>query len=47
VKNENCTLTDLDYGEKTDNHGKWEIHTLGHKYGEENWKSWKISKCPL
>jgi hypothetical protein len=22
VKNENCTLTDLDYGEKTDNHGK-------------------------
>ena len=23
-----CTLKDLEYGEKTENHGKWEIHTL-------------------
>ena len=29
VKNEKCTLTDLEYGEKTENHGKCEIHTLG------------------
>ena len=29
VKNEKCTLKDLEYGEKTENHGKWEIHTLG------------------
>jgi hypothetical protein len=29
VKNEKCPLRDLEYGEKTENHGKWEIHTLG------------------
>ena len=28
-KNEKCTLQDLEYCEKTENHGKWEIHTLG------------------
>ena len=27
VKNEKCTLKELEYGEKTENHGKWEIHT--------------------
>ena len=29
MKNEKCTLQDLEYGEKTENHGKSEIHTLG------------------
>ena len=29
VKNEKCTLKDLEYGEKNENHGKGEIHTLG------------------
>ena len=29
VKNEKCTLQDLEYGKKTENHGKLEIHTLG------------------
>ena len=29
VKNEKCTLQELEYGEKTKNHGKREIHTLG------------------
>ena len=29
VKNEKCTLNDLVYGKKTENHGKWEMHTLG------------------
>jgi hypothetical protein len=29
VKNEKCTLQNLEYGEKTENHGIWEIHTLG------------------
>ena len=29
VKNEKCPLKDLEYGENTENHGKWEIHTLG------------------
>ena len=31
VKNEKFTLKDLEYGEKTENHGKGEIHTLGHE----------------
>ena len=29
VKNQKCTLQGLEYGEKTENHGKGEIHTLG------------------
>ena len=29
VKNAKCTLKYLEYGEKTENHGKCEIHTLG------------------
>ena len=29
VKNEKCTLKDLEYGEKSENHGKGEIHTSG------------------
>ena len=29
VKNEKCTLKDLEYVEKTENHGKGEIQTLG------------------
>ena len=29
LKNEKCTLQDLEYGEKTENHGKREKHTLG------------------
>ena len=29
MKNAKCTLYNLEYGEKTENHGKFEIHTLG------------------
>ena len=29
VKNEKCTLKDLEYGEQTENHGKREVQTLG------------------
>ena len=29
MKNVKCTQRALEYGEKTENHGKWEIHTLG------------------
>ena len=29
VKNEKCPLKDLEYGQKTENNGKLEIHTLG------------------
>ena len=28
LKNEKCTLYDLEYGRKIENHGKLEIHTL-------------------
>ena len=28
-ENEKCTLQDPEYGEKTENHEKWEIQTLG------------------
>ena len=31
MKNEKCTLKDLEYGEKPDNHRKREIHSLGHE----------------
>ena len=31
VKNEKCTLKDLVYGEKTENHRKREIQPLGHE----------------
>ena len=31
VKNEKCPLQDMEYGEITENHGKWEIHTLERK----------------
>ncbi|KRZ46565.1 hypothetical protein T02_3359 [Trichinella nativa] len=40
VKNEKCTLKDLEYGEKTENHGKLEIHTLG----REIWRG-KLKKA--
>ena len=31
VKNEKYTLQDLEYGEKPENYGEREIHTLGHE----------------
>ena len=40
VKNEKCTLKDLEYGAKTENHGKGEIHTLG----REIWRG-NLIKC--
>ena len=30
-ENEKCTLQDLEFGEKTENHGKCDIHPLGHE----------------
>ena len=30
-ENEKCTLKFLEYGEKTEYHGKCETHTLGHE----------------
>ena len=36
VKNEKCTLKDLEYGEKTENHGNEKYTPQDVKYGEEN-----------
>ena len=38
VKNEKCTLKVLECGEKPENHGKWEIHTLGREIWRGNQK---------
>ena len=38
VKNEKCTLKDLEYGKKTENHGKWEMHTFGREIWREKLK---------
>ena len=29
MENEKCTMQDLEYGEKTENHGKSQTHSLG------------------
>ena len=55
VKNEKCKLLDLEYGEKTENHGKWEIHTLGPEiwrgkmkkggiFRNVHWTSWNMAR---
>jgi hypothetical protein len=45
VKNEKCTLQDLEYGEKSENHGKWEIYTLGREIWRGKLK--KVEKLEL
>ena len=35
LKNEKCTLQDLEYGEKTEKQGKRDTQTLGYGYGEK------------
>ena len=44
MKNNKCTL---EYGKITENvdHEKYTLQDI--KYGEKNWKRWKIQKCPL
>ena len=42
VKNEKCTLKDLEYVEKTDQWGKWETHMVRTGIWRENSKTWKI-----
>jgi len=41
MKNEKCTLHDLGYGEKTENHGKWETSTWRLEKWRNHWKTWK------
>ena len=41
VENETQTLYDMEYGEKTENHEKWETQTLGHEIWWETLKNLK------
>ena len=45
VKEEKCTLQDLKYGKKTENHGKRDTHTVGSKIWREILKNQKNQKC--
>ena len=47
VKNEKCTLQDLEYGEKTENHGKRETHTISPKICQEKVKNVNNEKYTL
>ena len=42
MKIEKCTLLDLKYGEKTENHGKWETSTWWLEKWRHHWKTWKM-----
>ena len=44
VENENFTLWDLEYGEETENHGKWETHTVEPGIWRETLKNVKNKK---
>ena len=44
LENEKCPRKDMEYGKKTENHGKWETHSWGLKIDEitekrEKWES--------
>ena len=41
MENEKCTLKDLEYVEKTENHGKRETHTVGPGIWLEILKTWE------
>ena len=41
VENDQCTQQDLKYGEKTENHGKCEIHIVGLEICRETMKNGK------
>ena len=47
VENEKCTLQDLEYGQKTENHGKRETHTVGREIYRETLKNVKNEKFTL
>ena len=38
MENKKCTLQDLEYGEKSENHGKCETHTVGREIFQETLK---------
>ena len=37
----------MEYGKKTENHGKCVIYTLRREIWRENCRRWKIQKCTL
>jgi hypothetical protein len=45
VENDKCTLYDLEYGEKTEKRGKWEMNTLGPGLWQETLKNVENEKC--
>jgi hypothetical protein len=45
MKNENCTLYDLEYGKKTDHRGKYDTHTVGRSIWRETLKNVENEKC--
>ena len=47
MKNEKCTLQDLKYGKKTENHGKWEKYTAGREIWQETGKIRENEKYTL
>jgi hypothetical protein len=47
VENDKFTPEDLEYGEKTENHGKCETHTIGREICREILKTVKRKKCTL
>ena len=37
----------MEYGKKTDNHGKWETHTVGREIWQETLKKVENEKCTM
>ena len=47
IENEKCTLQDLEYGEKSENYGKCETHTVGREIFQETLKKVKNENSTL
>ena len=43
-ENEKCTLYELEYGEKSDQQGKWEIHMVGYEIWKDTLKNLQNEK---
>ena len=47
LKNEKCTLQDVEYGKKTEKCVKWDTYTVGPKIWREKLKRVENKKCTL
>ena len=47
MENKKCTCQDLEYGEKSENLGKWETHTVGSEIFKETLKKVKNENSKL